>query len=109
MAQYLIFDTSWNPYFVQEANNLAELVRQSISRSGDLLTDRFRPVLKALKIEIQPRPTNWFSTSIYYFPWVIAFLLAATVIVVFVVMIINIATAILVYLAAIMLYLLKHT
>jgi hypothetical protein len=50
-ARYLVFDARGQPDFIREANRLSELVRQFLSRSGDVTTDGLRPVLHALGIE----------------------------------------------------------
>jgi len=97
-SPYLIFDTSWNSYFVQEANTPAELVRQSISRSRDIITDRLRPVLNSLNIEIPSRPTNLFSNVISALPRLAAFLSAGIFFVAIVVAIFKIVTALVLYL-----------
>src|SRR5262249_43738287 len=57
-APYLIFDSAWNPCFIPEANRPRDLIEQIFSRSGDLYTDRFRPVLDALGIEPYTQPNN---------------------------------------------------
>lgn len=70
---YLIFDSSWNPYFIREANRPNELVRQIMSTSGDVIIDRWRPVLNALNIEMPPQPNNWLSKATTVFMWLIVF------------------------------------
>jgi hypothetical protein len=72
-APYLIFDTSWNPHFVREANRPAELARQIFSRSGDITRDRLRPVFKSLNIELPSQPNNLLKNVMVVFLWLSAF------------------------------------
>jgi hypothetical protein len=68
-AQYLTFDASGRPHFVREANRPTDLIRQLFSRSGDVTSDRFRPVLKALNIEIPPRRPDLMEKAAQAFLW----------------------------------------
>lgn len=71
-AQYLTFDASGRPRFVREANRLADLTRQVFSRSGDVTSDRFRPVLDALDIEVPTRSRGLAETASQVFLWLCA-------------------------------------
>jgi hypothetical protein len=77
---YLIFDSSWNPYFIREANRPAELVRQIISPSGDVVIDRWRPILNALNIDIPSQSNNWVSKAVTVFMWLMLLLAVGLVI-----------------------------
>ena len=57
-ARFLIFDHSWNPHFVEEANRPSQLLRQLFSRSGDITKDNLRPLLKALGLSLPTQPNN---------------------------------------------------
>lgn len=71
-ARYLLFDTSWNGYFVREANHPAELIRQIFSRSGDVTRDRFRPVFKAFNIELPAQPNTLLNNFVTVLLWLSA-------------------------------------
>ncbi|HKQ06938.1 MAG TPA: hypothetical protein VJ464_17545 [Blastocatellia bacterium] len=90
---YLIFDSSWNPYFVREASRPDELIGQLISHSGDVTVDRLRPVLNALNIDI-PRPPNTMLNKVMtVFTWLAAIFAAGLVMVALAVAIIRIMSA----------------
>jgi len=57
-ARFLIFDHSWHPHFVEEANRPSQLVHQLFSRSGDITRDNLRPLLKALDLSLPNQPNN---------------------------------------------------
>lgn len=98
-SPYLIFDTSWNPYFVREANRPAELARQYISRSGNIIIDRWRPVFKALNIEIpSPRADNLFEKVMSALLRMVVFSVVGLAIVVIVVALVKIVIALAPYL-----------
>lgn len=97
-APYLIFDASWNPYFIREANSPAELARQVFSRSGDVTTDNLRPVLKALNIELPSQPNNLFNNFISVLPWLAALPAIGLVFIAVVVAVIKIMTLLMLFL-----------
>jgi|GEM_PF-4918223 len=69
-ARYLVFDAWGRPHFIREANRPSELVGQLFSRSGDITTDRLRPVLQAVGIE-PPRPANTLLDNVVHaFKWI---------------------------------------
>jgi hypothetical protein len=57
-ARFLIFDRSWKPHFVEEANRPSQLLCQLFSLSGDIARDNLRPVLKALDLNLPTQPNN---------------------------------------------------
>jgi hypothetical protein len=57
-ARFLIFDRSWQPHFVEEANRPSQLFQQVFSRSGNIASDNLRPLLKALNLEPPPQPAT---------------------------------------------------
>lgn len=71
-ARYLTFDAAGRPHFVSEANRPTQLIRQIFSRSGDVTTNRFRPVLKALGIKPPPPPHNLLNNAIHISLWLSA-------------------------------------
>lgn len=71
-ARYLVFDASGRPRFVREANRPSELVRQAFSRSGNVVADRFRPVLQALGLEPPHRPRTLMDNASHVFLWACA-------------------------------------
>jgi hypothetical protein len=68
-ARYLVFDACGQPHFICEATRPSELVRQFLSRSGDVTTDRLRPVLRTVGIE-PPRRAK--DLVMYLFNWIAA-------------------------------------
>lgn len=69
-ARYLVFDARGRPHFVREANRPSELVRQVFSRTGDLATDRLRPVLQAVGLEAPLRANNLVNKVVHVFVWI---------------------------------------
>lgn len=71
-ARYLVFDAWGRPTFIREASRPSELVRQFFSRSGDVTTDRLRPVLQAVGIE-PPRNANNLADKVrHVLTWLVA-------------------------------------
>jgi hypothetical protein len=95
---YLIFDRSWNPFFIREANRPTELIRQAISPSANIVTDRFEPVLRALGIEVPSRNNNLLGRVVAVLPWLVAALAIGLVLVTLVLAIIKVLTALTIYL-----------
>jgi hypothetical protein len=60
-ARFLLFDHSWHPHFIEEANSPSQLVRQLFSRAGDVTKDNMRPVLKALNLDLPIQHNNWLN------------------------------------------------
>jgi hypothetical protein len=60
-ARFLLFDHSWHPHFIEEANRPSQLVRQLFSRAGDVTRDNLRPVLKALNLDLPIQHNNWLN------------------------------------------------
>jgi hypothetical protein len=73
-APYLMFDTSWNGYFVGEANHPAELLRQLFSSSGDFTRSKLQPVFKALDVDLPPQPKTLLSSVMAAFLWLLVLL-----------------------------------
>jgi hypothetical protein len=71
-ARYLVFDASGRPRFIHEANRPSELIRQVFSRSGSVVSDRFRPILQAFGLEPPLRPNNLVDNAMHVFLWVCA-------------------------------------
>jgi hypothetical protein len=92
-SPYLIFDPSCNPCFVREANRPGEFVRQLTSRSEDIIIDRWRPVLKALNIDIPPRSNDSLSKIIAVFTWSVVFISVGLVIAATLIAIVRIISA----------------
>lgn len=95
---YLIFDRSWNPFFIREANRPTELIRQAISPSADIITDRFQPVLRALGIEIPPSHNNLLDRVVRLFSLLVAVLAIGLVLVTLVLGTVKVLTALTAYL-----------
>ena len=72
--RYLVFDASWRPHFIHEANRPSELIRQIFSRSGNAGTDRFRPVLQAVGLEPPLQANNLVDNALHVFVWLCAIL-----------------------------------
>lgn len=70
--RYLVFDASWRPHFIREANRPSELIRQILSRSGNVVTDRFRPVLQAVGLEPPLQANNLVDNAVHVFVWLCA-------------------------------------
>jgi hypothetical protein len=68
-ARYLVFDASGRPRFLREASRPSEVMRQIFSRSGDVSTDRFRPVLQALGLEPPREPDNLLDKAVHVLLW----------------------------------------
>jgi hypothetical protein len=73
-ARYLVFDASGRPRFIREANRPSELSRQVLSRSGNVATDRFRPVLQAVGLEPPVQANNLMDNLMHVFVWLAALL-----------------------------------
>lgn len=71
-ARYLVFDAAGQPRLLREDNRPLNLVQQLYSRSGDVTADRFLPILKALGIELPPRPKNLQAAQVFL--WVCTFI-----------------------------------
>ncbi|HEX2208063.1 MAG TPA: hypothetical protein VHG93_10310 [Longimicrobium sp.] len=67
--RYLAFDAAGRPRFIREASRPSELVRQFFSRSGDVTTDRFRPVLQAVGLEPRVQANNLLDRLTHVFVW----------------------------------------
>jgi hypothetical protein len=70
-ARFLLFDHSWHPRFVEEANRPTQLIHQLSSRGGDISRDNLRPVLKALNLELPTRPNNLLMNLVTIALWII--------------------------------------
>lgn len=68
-ARYLVFDASGRPRLIREASRPSELVRQLYTRSGNVVPDRFRPVLLALGLEPPSRPNNLMENVMHVLVW----------------------------------------
>lgn len=71
-ARFLIFDRTWHPQFIEEANRPSQLVHQFFSRSGDVSRDNLQPVLKALNLDLPARPHSLFQNILTAGLWLIA-------------------------------------
>lgn len=67
--RYLVFDAAGRPGFIREASRPSELVRQFFSRSGDVTTDRFRPLLHAVGLEPARKANNLLDNVTHVFVW----------------------------------------
>jgi hypothetical protein len=72
-ARFLLFDRSWQPHFVEEANRPSQLLQQLFSRSGNIASDNLRPLLKALNLDLPPEPNSLFSNLVTIGLWLAAF------------------------------------
>lgn len=97
-SPYLVFDAAWNPRFVREANRPAELFRQLTSRSGDILVDRLRPVLKAVNIDVPAQSDNLLSKVITVLTWLIVLVVTGLMLVTTFVAVLRVAAAFTLYL-----------
>ena len=70
-ARFLLFDHSWHPHFVEEANRPTQLIHQLSSHGGDISRDNLRPVLKALNLEFPVRPNNLLTNLMTVAIWII--------------------------------------
>lgn len=71
-ARFLIFDHSWQPHFVEEANRPSQLLHQLFSRSGDISRDNLLPLLKALDLSLPDQPNNLANNLMTVGLWLIA-------------------------------------
>jgi len=71
-ARFLIFDHSWHPHFVEEANRPSQLVHQLFSRSGDITRDNLRPLLKALDLSLPDQSKNLANNLMTVGLWLVA-------------------------------------
>jgi hypothetical protein len=95
---YLLFDANWNVYFLREDNRPLQLISQIMSSSGDIIVDRWRPILSALNIESPPRSNNWFNKVLTIFLWLVAVISANLVFLAILYAVIKIGSALLLYL-----------
>lgn len=68
-ARYLVFDAAGQPRFIREASRPSELVRQFLSRSGDIATDWLHPVLHATGLEPFRRPNTALDKVTHVIVW----------------------------------------
>lgn len=64
--RYLAFDALGRPHLIREANRPTEMLQPIFARSGDAVTDRFRPVLRAVGLAPPTSGTRWWTTPCTY-------------------------------------------
>lgn len=60
-ARYLAFDADWNPRLARENNNLLKHIYLYVTSYADLHTERLRPVLEAIDMEVPRTKYNLFE------------------------------------------------
>lgn len=93
-ARFLLFDHSWHPHFVEEANRPSQLIRQLFSRAGDISRDHLRPVLKALNLELPTQRNHLLDNLVTVLLWLGAIFSVGFVLLSFLVAAIRIITMI---------------
>lgn len=71
-ARYLVFDASGRPRFIREATRPTEVVRQVFARRGNVETDRFRPILRAVGLEPHHQPHTVVDNAVHVMLWISA-------------------------------------
>lgn len=91
-ARFLVFDHSWQPHFVEEANRPSQLIRQLFSRAGDVTRDNLRPVLEALNLKLPDQRNHLLDNFVTVGLWLGTFFSAGLVLISFLIAAIRIIT-----------------